>query len=678
MWKWWKKKDRGTGVVFKGALPTFFAALLLGRVPFHGVNAPLGLSVLLAATLADINPLFALLGLAGGALLQASPLWQPMVGGAAYVITLVFCRLFHRPASGRAKVILFALAQLAALPFALRGEPLALLWALLSVIASLPCGALLLRAYGILRGIGRRRALSDREQVTLCAGLSLALLALYELSYFGVSLAVICMALLSMALVYARGLPGVFTAALLPAALILHGSAAPALSGCLALCALLGTTVEKWGKPAIPGAFLLAALLTRAYWDGNAHAANAQNLILSGILFLAMPRDWLDALKDRLHPLRLREKNLTRTLTRLRRQNAGELTRMAKICGQLACLFQVAPPRQADLIRQWTVHGAMRVCSGCEARILCWVDAKRMGEVVLSLILRFDQGERVVPQAPIDVGCRHFSELITATHLSYHQALAEKAHADASARQNAYVRRQLTGVGRALAGLAGRIANDSGADRDAGEAQGLQASAAVVSVPEREGGVSGDATGSFKLPQSRMLYALSDGMGSGPPAREESTAAIALLYNLCRAGFSRELVYENVNRLLHARAQAEMYATLDAVTLDLRTGEAELMKYGAPPTYLARGGRVKPLVGEALPCGIVDEAVPSLHRFRLKKDDLLVLCSDGVYDRLGSRAENAIAAGLTLPPEQLAQALIDEARGRGQKDDMTVMVIRVA
>ncbi|MCL2696328.1 MAG: SpoIIE family protein phosphatase, partial [Clostridiales bacterium] len=447
-----------------------------------------------------------------------------------------------------------------------------------------------------------------------------------------------------------------------------------------------------------------------------------------------------------------REQSTAGALRRMQRQTAEELGRMSHICGELAGLFAGAAvrPPQTDLIRGWTVHGAMRVCADCEARILCWADAARMGEAVLALIFRFDRGERISPVAPVDEGCRHFSEMVTAAHLSYHQALAEKAHRERLARQNAYVNRQLRGVGDALTSLAGRVAGDGWLDggaevalqralsrrgipalsvdvirsggtllarvavpagtelapekllRVAGkslgfglrllrtetmgkatvyeleEAKGLRASVAVVSLPERADGVSGDATGEYRLQGCRVLYALSDGMGSGPLARQESNAAIALLFDLCRIGFARELVYENVNRLLHARAQAEMYATLDAVTLDLATGDAELMKYGAPPTYLVRGGRVKLLAGEALPCGIVDEARPTLHRFRLEKEDILVLCSDGVYDRLGSRAEQAIADGLALSQQQLAQTLIEAARARGQKDDMTVMVIRVA
>ena len=140
----------------------------------------------------------------------------------------------------------------------------------------------------------------------------------------------------------------------------------------------------------------------------------------------------------------------------------------------------------------------------------------------------------------------------------------------------------------------------------------------------------------------------------------------------------RELIYENVNRLLMARAQKEVYATLDAASIDLVTGEAEMVKFGAPPTCLVRGGNVRTLSGEALPCGIVDEARPCIRRIRLKQRDRLVFCTDGVYDLLGKELEAELKKDHDSPLEQMAESLMAAAQLKGQRDDMTVMVVEVA
>ena len=208
--------------------------------------------------------------------------------------------------------------------------------------------------------------------------------------------------------------------------------------------------------------------------------------------------------------------------------------------------------------------------------------------------------------------------------------------------------------------------------------QGLTARMARVSLPEDEASACGDETGELRMPSGRVVYAVSDGMGSGEEASRESRAAIDLLFDQYRLGVEKELIYENVNRLLIARGEKEIYATLDAASIDLTTGEAEMVKFGAPPTCLVRGGNVRTLSGEALPCGIVDEARPYIRRIRLRQRDRLVFCTDGVYDLLGKDMEAELKKGSNQPLDRMAEALLMAAKGKGQRDDMTVMVVEVA
>ena len=208
--------------------------------------------------------------------------------------------------------------------------------------------------------------------------------------------------------------------------------------------------------------------------------------------------------------------------------------------------------------------------------------------------------------------------------------------------------------------------------------QGLTARMARISLPEDEESVCGDETGELRMPSGKVVYAVSDGMGSGEEASRESRAAIDLLFDQYRLGVEKELIYENVNRLLIARGEKEIYATLDAASIDLVTGEAEMVKFGAPPTCLIRGGNVRTLSGEALPCGIVDEARHYIRRIRLKQRDRLVFCTDGVYDLLGKDMEAELKKGSGQPLDRMAAALMAAAKGRGQRDDMTIMVVEVA
>ena len=226
--------------------------------------------------------------------------------------------------------------------------------------------------------------------------------------------------------------------------------------------------------------------------------------------------------------------------------------------------------------------------------------------------------------------------------------------------------------------LIGTQREEDGAVFEMEALKGLTARMARISLPEDEESVCGDETGELRMPSGKVVYAVSDGMGSGEEANRESRAAIDLLFDQFRLGVERELIYENVNRLLMARGEREVYATLDAASIDLVTGEAEMVKFGAPPTCLVRGGNVRTLSGEALPCGIVDEARPCVHRIRLRQRDRLVFCTDGVYDLLGKDLEAELKKAPARPLERLAEDLMEAARQKGQRDDMTIMVVEVA
>lgn len=211
------------------------------------------------------------------------------------------------------------------------------------------------------------------------------------------------------------------------------------------------------------------------------------------------------------------------------------------------------------------------------------------------------------------------------------------------------------------------------------EAQPLRAVMGTASAPISRSGVSGDSTGERRMPMGRVLYAISDGMGAGESARSESQAAIRLLFDLYDSGFSRDVALESVNRLLLKREQ-DMYATLDALYLNLRSGQAEFIKCGAPPTFVYRADCLHTVAAEALPAGIVDEATPAIQRARIRKNDAIIMFSDGALDALGERTQQAICEALDDVPDSqtAADRLLEAALASGAEDDMTVMVIQIA
>ena len=198
-------------------------------------------------------------------------------------------------------------------------------------------------------------------------------------------------------------------------------------------------------------------------------------------------------------------------------------------------------------------------------------------------------------------------------------------------------------------------------------------------------GIAGETCGDSHmvrmLDASRLLLALSDGMGSGEAAACESAQALRLLWRFLEAGISRPLALETVNRQLLNGSCEDMFATIDLCIIDLNTGIAEITKLAACRTLILRGKELVRIEGGNLPLGILESVQPSVHRFRLRPGDMLVMGSDGVMEAGDAMLMERIAReNAACAPEQLAETMVREAglrRSTGRSDDLTCICVRM-
>ena len=199
--------------------------------------------------------------------------------------------------------------------------------------------------------------------------------------------------------------------------------------------------------------------------------------------------------------------------------------------------------------------------------------------------------------------------------------------------------------------------------------------------------VSGDSAVTERLDAGRYLLALSDGMGSGREASNESRAALELLVNALRAGYSRGDALRTVNGLLVACRGDEMFATMDLCVIDLESGEAALDKLGACPSFLLRAGKCKRIGSDSLPMGILEAVKPRALAVRMQPGDILLMVSDGVMDAFGGDESSFLRAlGGLMPegympnPQKIADTLLRRAFercGAMALDDMTILAARI-
>lgn len=190
----------------------------------------------------------------------------------------------------------------------------------------------------------------------------------------------------------------------------------------------------------------------------------------------------------------------------------------------------------------------------------------------------------------------------------------------------------------------------------------------------------GDAWAATALPGGYYFLGLSDGMGSGRRAAQDSEAAMSLVTRLLTLGFTPEIAVRTVNSLLLQPGDQERFATMDLVFVNLYTGEGRLVKVGAAPSFLKRGEQVWVLNGGSPPAGILRELELSVTTKWLEPGDLLLLVTDGVLVRGEEWLVQALAELEHTEPQAVADLLLHQARalaGDCLRDDMSILAARV-
>ncbi|MGP6157002.1 MAG: SpoIIE family protein phosphatase [Vulcanimicrobiaceae bacterium] len=207
---------------------------------------------------------------------------------------------------------------------------------------------------------------------------------------------------------------------------------------------------------------------------------------------------------------------------------------------------------------------------------------------------------------------------------------------------------------------------------------------AVYRPASLEARVGGDWYDVFMLPDGRVLFSVGDVAGHGIEAAVAMNQARQVIIATALAETSPELVLMRANATLNV--QGAPIVTALCGFLDPKTGEGSYAAAGHPPPLLVGPeGSVKVLQLGGMPLGSRREISYASHAFRLVKDGLLVVYTDGAieYDRdvlAGELHLAAVTASIALDRGPLpAQRIYREIfAGRQPNDDVAILVIRFA
>ena len=266
----------------------------------------------------------------------------------------------------------------------------------------------------------------------------------------------------------------------------------------------------------------------------------------------------------------------------------------------------------------------------------------------------------------------NFSYQIYKVNQSWQQKMREKRN---------QVSKQLKGVSKAINKIKEEV------EQNKGETIILQGKytleIGMAKTKKKNSTISGDNTLMLRLKDGKFIIGISDGMGSGEEANENSKKALSILENLLNTGFDKKDAIDIVNSVVGYNKE-DRYTTLDVSLFDTITGEAEFIKVSACPTYVKNKDGVNIVQSVSLPVGILENADIDLYDKDLEKDDLIIMITDGVLEANKEEKEKWILELLKSinpdNPQRLADIILQEAVDSNYgvvDDDMTVVVAKV-
>ena len=206
--------------------------------------------------------------------------------------------------------------------------------------------------------------------------------------------------------------------------------------------------------------------------------------------------------------------------------------------------------------------------------------------------------------------------------------------------------------------------------------------------------VSGDYYDFFRVSRGQWGIAIGDVSGKG-------IGAALIMANL-RASVRAQaqqwhsdpaIAMKRVNQLVHESSPIHFFASLFYSEYDPPTRTLAYVNAGQNPPIVIRyqGGRSKVfrLESDGTPVGLFGNSSYKSVNFQLEVEDILVACTDGIIETESKggelwgqqRLEHLLSTCASRRPRQVLQSIVQEvsafASGRAQKDDMTLVVLKV-
>lgn len=206
--------------------------------------------------------------------------------------------------------------------------------------------------------------------------------------------------------------------------------------------------------------------------------------------------------------------------------------------------------------------------------------------------------------------------------------------------------------------------------------------AGVARASSDKESVNGDNFTIMNCKDKNYVMAISDGVGTGADAYTKSNRIIDMLEHYVEAGFQINVAVGLINSLFSI-SDENNYSTIDVININRYTGVCNIVKAGAPHTFIKRRKWVDVVSTESYPTGMIDDSFCDTIVKKLYLGDYVVMLSDGVSDCFAGNfdALKQFILGLKeVSASKMASVILEYAKSNAKgrlSDDMTVLVAMI-
>lgn len=455
-----------------------------------------------------------------------------------------------------------------------------------------------------------------------------------------------------------------------------------------AFCGLLAGMLSKFGKWGAVIGFVLGNIILVFFANGSTEVLiSIKEIVLASLVLFLIPKKLLVILDDLF--------DYNRALPGegvagyIEENTIFKLSAVSEVINDMA--DNVSANRDdipTDQIGSFIKTLNENTCKRCQNYEKCWKENyHKMYEETFNAIEKL-QGNNVITERDLkDSICTQKALFAEGLNLCFEIYKVNKEWQAKVKEQRIQMAMQLKEVSQEIDkmknNIKGNLNKESVEDSAANEIHTLELG--IAKAKKTNSIISGDSNTVIKLKDGKILVAISDGMGSGEVAARNSKKVVLNLEKLLNTGFEEDRAIKMINSYMLVGKNPDNFATIDAMIFDPLVGLTEFIKIGACPTFIStRDGQFLTVESNSLPAGILGDIEIETKTRLLKRDDLIVMVSDGIIDGMQENQIETMKKLLltvkNITPQRLADIILQETIDSNfgiAKDDMTVIVAKV-